>query len=323
MSELISPRDTYGKTLLELGRENPRIVVLDADLSKSTRTVIFAKEFPDRFFDFGVSEGNMIGTAAGFAISGKIPFCSTFSVFATGRAYDQIRQSIAYPKLDVKIVATHGGLTVGEDGASHQTTEDVGIMRGMPNMTVIVPADAVETEYAVRAAVRFKGPVFIRLGREAVPVIYNVETIRELPYKFEIGKGVRIKEGKDLAIIACGIMVKKAIDAAEILKKEGLEVEVINIHTIKPIDKEMIIETANKVKAIITCEEHNIINGLGSAVAEVLGENKPLPMQRMGMKDCFGQSGSPNDLLKYYGLETEDIIKCALMMNKGVSHHRG
>ncbi|MDI6600321.1 MAG: transketolase family protein [Thermoanaerobacteraceae bacterium] len=304
----IATRDAYGKTLLELGSQNKDIVVLDADLSKSTKTNEFAKAYPDRFFDMGISEQDMIGTAAGLATCGKIPFASSFAVFATGRAYDQVRDSICYPNLNVKIAATHAGLTVGEDGATHQALEDISLMRGLPNMTVIVPADATSATKLIKLAAEYKGPVYIRLGRPSVPVIYQDTQ------EFQIGKGIRLKEGRDISIIATGIMVSKAIEAADMLQKEGITAEVIDIHTIKPIDKELIIDTARRTGRVITCEEHNIYGGLGSAVCEVLSENYPARVKRIGVKDTFGESGTPDELLKKYGLTSEEIVKAAREM---------
>lgn len=297
----IATRDAYGKALKKLGAENKDIVVLDADLSKSTKTSDFAAEFPDRFFNIGIAEANMMGTAAGLAAAGKIPFASTFAIFATGRAFEQIRNSIAYTKLNVKIAASHAGLTVGEDGASHQAIEDISLMRSVPNMTVLVPADGPETEACVRAAVEFKGPVYIRLGRPGVPVL-NAEG-----YKITVGKAVTMLDGKDVTVIATGIMVSMALEAAETLSGEGISVRVINMHTIKPIDAEAIVAAAKETGAIVTAEEHNIIGGLGSAVAEVVVENCPVPVERVGVKDTFGESGTPDDLLKKYGLTAGDI----------------
>ncbi len=297
MSASTATRDAYGKTLVELGKENRDIVVLDADLSKSTKTVMFAKEFPDRFLNMGIAEQNLMGTAAGLAASGKIPFVSTFAMFATGRAFEPIRNSIAYPRLNVKIAATHAGLTVGEDGASHQCLEDIAIMRVIPNMTVMCPADGVETEAIVKAAAGYKGPVYIRLGRPKVPDIYVKED-----YAFEWGKGVTLKDGGDVTIIATGIMVAMALEAADDLQKNGVNARVIDIHTIKPIDRDLIKMAAAETGAVVTAEEHNIIGGLGSAVAEVLGELEPVPVIRVGVKDTFGESGTAEELLIKYGL---------------------
>ncbi|MFY9217918.1 MAG: transketolase family protein [Tepidanaerobacteraceae bacterium] len=300
----IATRDAYGEALAQLGEEIKDIVVLDADLSGSTKTSVFAKKFPERFFNVGIAEQNLMGTAAGFATCGKIPFASTFAVFATGRAFEQVRNSICYPKLNVKIAATHAGLTVGEDGATHQSVEDLSLMRALPNMTVISPADAVETKKAVMAAAFHQGPVYIRLGRMAV------ETIFDEDYEFEIGKGKVLREGSDVAIIATGIMVAEALRAAEILEKEGINAMVVNIHTLKPIDEDIILKAAD-CGAIVTAEEHTVIGGLGSAVAEVLAEKKPTPMRRIGIKDRFGLSGKPNELLKLYNLTAEDIADAA------------
>ncbi|WP_213974761.1 transketolase family protein [Tepidanaerobacter acetatoxydans] len=300
----IATREAYGEALAEIGEEIKDIVVLDADLSGSTKTAVFAKKYPERFFNIGIAEQDLMGTAAGFATCGKIPFASTFAIFATGRAFEQVRNSICYPKLNVKIAATHAGLTVGEDGATHQSIEDLALMRTLPNMTVINPADAVEAKKAVRAAAVHEGPVYLRFGRLAV------ETIFEEDSEFEIGKGKILREGNDIAIIATGIMVGEALKAAEILENSGLKAMVINIHTLKPIDEEIILKAA-ECGAIITAEEHTIIGGLGSAVAEVLAEKKPTPIKRIGIKDKFGQSGKPEELLKLYNLTAEDIVKAA------------
>ncbi|OEH86779.1 transketolase [Desulfuribacillus stibiiarsenatis] len=306
----IATRDAYGKALVELGKINQNIVVLDADLSKSTKTADFAKEFPERFFDMGIAEQGMMGTAAGFATAGKIPFASTFAVFATARVMDQVRNSIAYPKLNVKIAATHAGLTVGEDGGSHQAIEDIAYMRAVPNMTVIVPADAEETKQVIFQAAEYNGPVYIRLGRPNVPVLFDEN------YKFEIGKGHQMRDGSDVTIIATGIMVSKALEAADKLKEQGISARVINIATIKPIDKDIIIKAANETRAIITAEEHSIIGGLGSAVAEVLSENAPTKMKRIGVQDTFGESGTPDALLEKYGLTAVKIAEAAIEILK-------
>ncbi|TCW39506.1 transketolase subunit B [Thermohydrogenium kirishiense] len=298
-------REAYGEALVELSKINKDVVVLDADLSKSTKTAEFQKVSPERFFNIGIAEADMIGTAAGLATCGKIPFASTFAIFATGRAYEQIRNSVAYPKLNVKIAATHAGITVGEDGATHQSIEDISLMRSIPNMVVINPSDDIETKSAILAAAEYKGPVYIRLGRMAVP------TIHDDSYKFQLGKGEVIKSGKDVTIIATGITVSMAIEAAEELKKDGIDAEVINIHTIKPIDKELIIKTAQKTDRIVTVEEHSIIGGLGSAVCEVLSQEYPTKVKMIGINDVFGQSGKPKELLEHYGISTENIIKTA------------
>lgn len=302
MAEKIATRDAYGNTLTELGRLNKDIVVLDADLSKSTKTEVFAKEFPERFFNTGIAEQNMAGIAAGLAAAGKIPFISTFAIFATGRAFEQIRNTIAYPRLNVKIAATHAGITVGPDGASHQSVEDIALMRAIPGMTIINPADATETRFAVKAALDIDGPVYIRLGRHKVPVIFQ-----EGDYVFKPGKGVVLREGKDATIISTGIMTAIALEAADILKNRGIYVNVVNIHTIKPIDEELIIQLAEETGAVITAEEHSIIGGLGSAVAEVLAESRPTLMKRIGLKDVFGQSGEPDELLRFYSLTPDSI----------------
>jgi transketolase len=297
----IATREAYGEALKDLGTANPNVVVLDADLSKSTKTSVFAKAHPERFFNMGIAEQNLIGTAAGLAAAGKIPFASTFAIFATGRAYEQIRNSIAYPKLNVKIAASHAGLTVGEDGASHQMLEDLALMRVLPNMTVIVPADAEETRQAVKAAAAMQGPVYMRLGRAGVPALFGSD------YIYEIGKAVQIAEGNDVTIIATGIMVGMALEAAQKLQNEGIKARVLNVHTIKPIDREAVILAAQETGAIVTAEEHNIIGGLGSAVAEVLVETHPVPMIRVGVRDTFGESGKPDALLEKYGLTAKDI----------------
>lgn len=304
MSKKIATREAYGKALAELAKLNENVVVLDADLSKSTKTADFKAVCPERFFNMGIAEGNMMGVAAGLSTCGKIPFVSTFAMFAAGRAFEQIRNSICYPKLNVKVCATHAGLTVGEDGASHQTVEDISLMRSIPNMVVISPADAVETEAAIKAIADYNGPCYVRLGRAAVNVINDADT-----YKFEIGKGVVLSEGKDVTIVATGIMVDAALEAKEILAKEGIASKVINIHTIKPIDSELIIEAAKETGTIVTVEEHSIIGGLGSAVTEVISEKYPVPVLKVGVKDVFGESGKPDELLKGYGLTSDDIVK--------------
>lgn len=300
----VATREAYGKTLVELGKTDPNIVVLDADLAVSTKTAAFGKHFPKRFFDMGVAEQDMIGTAAGLAASGKTVFASTFAVFGSGRAWDQVRMSVAYTRLNVKIVVTHSGITTGEDGASHQANEDIAIMRALPNMTVIVPADAVETEKVIREVARSYGPAYIRLSRPKTPIVYEKED-----YEFKIGKGVVLREGKDLTIFACGIMVDKALDAAKELAKEKIDCRVINLHTIKPIDKELIVKCAEETGAVVTAEEHSIIGGLGGAVAEILVENTSVPMIRVGIKDIFGESGKPDELLVKYGLTVPEIAK--------------
>lgn len=303
MTKMIATRDAYGEALIEIGKDNENVVVLDADLSKSTKTHGFGQEFPNRFINVGIAEQNLIGTAAGLATAGKIPFASTFAMFATGRAFEVIRNSVGYPKLNVKICATHSGITVGEDGASHQALEDISCMRTIPNMTVIVPADGVETKAAIHAISKMDGPVYVRLGRLAVPTIND-----KASYEFKIGKGVTLKEGTDVTIIATGLMVSEALEAAKELETKGINARVINIHTIKPLDDEIIIKAAKETGAIVTAEEHNIIGGLGSAVAEVISESYPVLLKRIGTKDTFGESGKPADLMKKYGLTKDNII---------------
>ncbi len=296
-------REAYGEALKKLAAENPNVVVLDADLSGSTKTAEFKKAAPERFFNVGIAEQDLIGTAAGMSIAGKIPFASSFAMFAAGRAFEIIRNTVAYPKLNVKIAATHAGLTVGEDGASHQAIEDISLMRGIPNMTVINPADSIEAEQAVLKAAEMTGPVYIRLGRMAVEDVYDKS------YKFELGKGVELKKGNDVTIIATGLMVQEALKASEELSGEGINARVVNIHTIKPIDKDIIINAARETKAIVTAEEHSIIGGLGSAVLETLSDTCPVPVKRIGVADTFGESGKPEDLLEKYHLKAKDIIK--------------
>jgi len=305
MAELkkIATRESYGNALKEFGADE-RIIVLDADLSKSTKTATFQAEFPERHFNAGIAEGNMTSVAAGLAACGKVVFASSFAMFASGRAFEQIRNSVCYPRLNVKIGATHAGISVGEDGATHQCNEDIAIMRSLPNMTVINPADDVEARLAVKAAIETDGPFYLRFGRLAVDVVNDKNT-----YKFEIGKGVELKSGNDVTIIATGLMVSKALNAAKTLKEEGIDARVINIHTIKPIDKDIIIKAAKETGAIVTCEEHSIIGGLGSAVSEVLCENTPCIMRRVGVKDMFGRSGKPANLFEVYGLDEKTIIE--------------
>ncbi len=314
MANKIATRESYGKTLVELGREYPEIVVLDADLCESTKTVYFKNEYPDRFFDCGIAEQNMISVAAGLAAAGKIPFCSSFAMFASGRAFDQIRNSVAYPRLNVKICATHAGITVGEDGATHQCLEDMGIMRTIPNMVVINPGDDVEAKAALRAAARYDGPVYMRFGRAPVPVVFD-----EAAYHFEIGKGICLSQGSDVTIAATGILVEAALAARELLAADGISAEVIDICTIKPIDRELLIASAVKTGAVVTAEEHNVIGGLGSAVCEVLSESRPTPVVRVGVEDQFGRSGKVPALLEYYGLTAGHIAakaKTAISLKK-------
>ena len=296
-------RQSYGEILEKLGEENKDIVVLDADLSAATKTSIFAKKYPDRFFDMGIAEANMMGVAAGMASCGKIPYVSTFAAFAAGRTYDQIRSSICYPNVNVKICATHAGITVGEDGATHQMLEDIALMRALPNMKVLCPSDDVETKYLIEQISKIKGPVYVRLARLATPGIY------EENQTFEIGKAVQIGEGTDATVFATGVVVSEAIKAKELLEKEGIYIRVVDMHTIKPIDKEMIVKSAKETKKLISIEDHSVIGGLGSAISEVLTEEYPCKLVRMGIKDTFGKSGNAVELLKYFGLTSEEIIK--------------
>jgi transketolase len=315
LSANIATREAYGQALLELGRRRSDVVVLDADLSKSTRTSLFAAEFPLRFFNMGISEADMMGTAAGLAASGYLPFASTFAVFATGRAYDQIRSSIAYPRLNVKIAASHAGITVGEDGASHQALEDLALMRVLPNMTVLVPADGPQTAQAVEAAAAYDGPVYLRLGRPKVPPVVPPA----LP--FVLGKAQLLRQGRDLTFVAAGIMTGLAMEAAAMLQAEGLDAAVLNLHTIKPLDKEGLVQQAVLTGAVVTAEEHSVIGGLGGAVAELLAENHPVPVLRAGVQDTFGQSGTPDGLMQKYGLTVQALVQLArrvvLMKGKG------
>ena len=314
MAEKIATREAYGNALAEFGDKYPNFVVLDADLAAATKTGVFKKKFPDRFFDCGIAEGNMMTVAAGLAAAGKIPFASTFAMFAAGRAFEQIRNSIAYPHLNVKIGATHAGITVGEDGATHQCNEDIATMRSIPGMTIINPADAVEARAAVEAAINFNGPVYMRFGRLAVPVIFDASN-----YKFELGKGIQLADGKDVTIVATGIMVDMALSARAALAAEGIDARVINIHTIKPLDREIILAAARETGALVVAEEHNVIGGLGSAVAECLCEACPIPMLRVGVEDTFGHSGKVPALLEYYGLTPANIIakaKAAIALKK-------
>lgn len=306
MSEVkkIATRQSYGEALVELGKEHDDLVVLDADLAEATKTAIFRKEFPERHVDCGIQESDMVGIAAGLASCGKVPFCSSFAMFAAGRAYEQVRNSVGYPHLNVKIGATHAGISVGEDGATHQCLEDLALMRVIPGMVVINPADDVEAKAAVKAAYEYEGPVYLRFGRLAVPVIND-----RPDYKFEIGKGYVVKEGADVTIIATGLEVSAAIDAAELLAKDGISAEIVNIHTIKPIDKELVIKEAEKTGKVVTVEEHSVIGGLGSAVCEVLSENHPLPVKRIGVYDRFGESGPAVELLHKYKLDGEGIAE--------------
>ena len=305
MAEKIATREAYGNALAELG-EKYDFVVLDADLAAATKTGTFKKKFPDRFFDCGIAEGNMMSVAAGIATTGMTVFASSFAMFAAGRAFEQVRNSIGYPHLNVKIGATHAGITVGEDGATHQCIEDFALMRAIPGMTVINPADATEARAAVEAAIQFNGPVYMRFGRYAVPVLYDKDS-----YKFELGKGIQMTEGNDLTIVATGMMVSMALEASKILSERGIKARVINIHTIKPIDKEIILKAAQETGAIVAAEEHSIIGGLGSAVAEVVCEGCPVPVVRLGVEDQFGHSGKVPPLLEMYGLTVSNLVSKA------------
>ncbi len=306
MSEVIkkATRESYGEALKEFAKKYENLVVLDADLAAATKTGVFKKEYPERFFDCGIAEANMMGVAAGLSTSGFIPFASTFAMFAAGRAFEIVRNSIGYPHLNVKIGATHAGVSVGEDGATHQCNEDIALMRTIPGMTIINPADDVEAKAAVEAAILHDGPVYMRFGRLAAPVFNDKET-----YKFELGKGVTLREGKDITIIATGLMVSEAIEAGKELEKEGIDARIINIHTIKPIDRDIVIKAAKETGKIVTVEEHSIIGGLGSAVTEVVTEECPCVVTRIGVKDVFGMSGPGGDLLKEFGLSCENIVK--------------
>lgn len=295
-------RQSYGEALLELGKENKKVVVLDADLSGATKTNLFAKEFQGRFFDMGIAEANMMGTAAGLASCGKIPYASTFAVFAAGRAYDQIRNSICYPNLNVKICATHAGITVGEDGATHQMLEDISMMRTLPNMIVMSTSDDMQTKWAVKEISKIQGPVYLRLARMKTSQIYDENQI------FEIGKAVQIGEGTDGTVFATGVAVEQALKAQKELKEKGIEIRVVDVHTIKPIDKEMIIKCAKETKKLVSIEDHNIIGGLGSAISEVLIEEYPVKLERMGVKDTFGKSGKAEELMKYFEITATDIV---------------
>lgn len=299
----IATRESFGKALVELGKENENVVVLTADLAGATKTSLFEKEFPDRFINVGIAEQNMIGISAGLATTGKIPFASTFAMFAAGRAYDQIRNSVAYPKLNVKICGTHAGVTVGEDGATHQMLEDLSLMRSIPNMTVLCTSDDVQTKWAIKEMAKIDGPVYIRLARVATPVIYDENQ------KFEIGKMVQIGDGTDATVFATGVEVAEALKAKEELEKENINIRVVDVHTIKPIDREMIIKCAKETKKLITIEDHSVIGGLGTAVCEVLSEEYPTKVVRMGMQDKFGKSGKAEQLLKYFKLDSEAIIE--------------
>ena len=298
----VATREGYGKALVKLGEEHDDVVVLDADLAAATKTGMFKKEFPDRFIDCGIAEGNMMGVAAGLAAAGKVPFASSFAMFAAGRAFEQVRNSIGYPHLNVKIGATHAGISVGEDGATHQCNEDIALMRTIPGMVVINPSDDVEARAAVKAAYEHVGPVYMRFGRLAVPVIND-----QPDYHFELGKGIVLREGKDAVIFATGLEVNEALQAAKLLEEDGIQVKVVNIHTIKPIDEELIISSAKECGKVITVEEHSVIGGLGSAVCDVLAENYPVPVKKIGVNDTFGESGPALELIKKFELDGESI----------------
>ena len=306
MSEVkkIATRDSYGNALVEIGKEHENLIVLDADLAGATKTGTFKKEFPERHIDCGIAEANMMGIAAGLSTCGKVPFASTFAMFAAGRAYEQVRNAIGYPHLNVKIGATHAGISVGEDGATHQCNEDIALMRTIPGMVVINPADDVEARAAVKAAYEYQGPVYLRFGRLAVPVFND-----EASYKFELGKGIVLKEGKDVTIVATGLCVSNSLEAAEKLAAEGIDAEVINIHTIKPLDEELILASAKKTGKVVTVEEHSIIGGLGSAVCDTLSENLPTKTLKIGINDTFGESGPAKELIVKYGLDADSICK--------------
>ncbi len=301
MADKIATREAYGKALAEFGAEYDNLVVLDADLAAATKTGIFKKAFPERFFDCGIAENNMIGVAVGLSLTGKIPFASSFAMFAAGRSFEQVRNSVGYPHCNVKIGATHAGITVGEDGATHQCCEDIALMRTIPGMVILNPADAVEARLAVKAAIEYNGPVYLRFGRMAVPVIFGDD------YRFEIGRGVRLAEGNDVSLIATGIEVEQALAARELLAERGISASVVNIPTIKPLDSELVIAEARRCGAVVTCEEHTIIGGLGSAVTECLSEACPTPVLRVGVNDTFGRSGPAKELVSYFGLDAEAI----------------
>ena len=313
MAEKIATREAYGNALAEFGAKYENLVVLDADLAAATKTSTFKKAFPDRFFDCGIAENNMIDVAVGLALSGKIPFASTFAMFAAGRSYEQIRNSVGYPHTNVKIGATHAGITVGEDGATHQCNEDLALMRTIPGMTILNPADAVEARLAVEAAIKMQGPCYLRFGRMAVPVIFDAN------YKFEIGRGVKLADGTDVSLIATGIEVEQALAARELLAAEGISASVVNIHTIKPLDEDLVVAEAQKTGAVVTCEEHSIIGGLGGAVAECLSAKCPTPVLRVGVEDTFGRSGPAKELVSYFGLDAAAIAakaKAAVALKK-------
>lgn len=308
--QAVATRDAYGAALLELGKRDPRVVVLDADLSGSTKTAKFARTFPERFFNMGIAEQDLVGTAGGLALAGKIPFASTFAIFATGRAWEQIRQTLCYSHLNVKLVATHAGITVGEDGASHEALEDIAITRVIPGMTVIIPADGYETQQVIDTMPDYEGPVYVRLGRAKVPPVMPEE------YRFRIGKAHIFSIGRDVTFIAAGIMVAKALEARDILSQQGIDAGVINMSTIKPLDTDALLEAAKGSRLIVTAEEHSVIGGLGGAVAEFLAESHPTPVRRVGVQDTFGCSGAPEELLKLFGLTAENLVETAAGFTK-------
>ena len=314
MADKIATREAYGNSLVEFGEKYENIVVLDADLAEATKTCMFKKKFPERFFDCGIAENNMMSVAAGLSTCGKIPFASTFAMFAAGRSFEQIRNSIGYPHLNVKICATHAGISVGEDGATHQCNEDIALMRTIPGMVVINPSDAVEARAAVEAAINYQGPVYIRFGRLALPIINEQER-----YSFQIGKAIKVADGKDVTIVANGMMVAEAIEARKMLEAEGISASIINMHTVKPLDVDTLVADAKITGAVVVSEEHNIIGGLGSAVSEALGENYPVPVIKHGVDDVYGKSGPAKELIEYYGLNAKGIcekVKIALSLKK-------
>ena len=309
LDKKIATRQSYGEALAKLGEENENVVVLDADLSSATKTSIFAKKFPDRFFDIGIAEQDMMGTAAGLSTFGKIPYASTFAVFASGRSYDQVRNTIAHTNANVKICATHAGITVGEDGATHQMLDNISMMKILPNIRVLSPSDDVQTKWVIKEVSKIQGPFYLRLCRLATPIIYDEEFVKENNIKFEIGKGIQIGNGTDASIIATGVTVQEALKAKENLEKEGINIRVIDMHTIKPIDKELIIKCAKETKKIITIEDHSIYGGLGSSVCEVLSENYPAKVIRMGIKDTFGESGKAEELMRHFKIDCNSIVE--------------
>ena len=314
MADKIATREAYGNSLVEFGEKYENIVVLDADLAEATKTCMFKKKFPERFFDCGIAENNMMSVAAGLSTCGKIPFASTFAMFAAGRSFEQIRNSIGYPHLNVKICATHAGISVGEDGATHQCNEDIALMRTIPGMVVINPSDAVEARAAVEAAINYQGPVYIRFGRLALPIINEQEG-----YSFQIGKAIKVADGKDVTIVANGMMVAEAIEARKMLEAEGISASIINMHTVKPLDVESLVADAKITGAVVVSEEHNIIGGLGSAVSEALSENYPVPVIKHGVNDVYGKSGPAKELIEYYGLNAKGIcdkVKIALSLKR-------